>query len=77
MIKKFFRWLYNLEISYKAWKLGREETEIKELPDGTTVYRTEKSHTYFVGADNKSMPVMVSKEEGERLWHYADEGIRL
>jgi hypothetical protein len=63
------KWLHDIKINYKAWKLGREEVETKTLPDGSVIIRTGGSNTYFYSHLGEGMPVMMNKEEGDRLWN--------
>lgn len=64
--------LHDIKVRYKAWQLGREEVEVRDLPDGSVIIRTEKSHSYFYSHQGQGMPVMMNKEEGERLWNHED-----
>jgi hypothetical protein len=67
------KWLHDIKVQYKAWKLGREEVETKTLASGSIIIRTEKSHIYFYAHLGEGLPVMMSKEEGERLWNLSQE----
>lgn len=56
----------------KKQKDGTEDVEIKYLATGEVVLRTNKG-TYYHAVDEDSVPVLISKDEGERLWKLADE----
>jgi hypothetical protein len=60
------KWLHDIKIRYKSWKLGKQEVEMKHFPDGSTVLKTEDM--YFLAMTSESTPILISKEEGERLW---------
>lgn len=51
----------------KAKQLGEQECEVKTLQNGEVIIKTEEE-LYFHAIDSSSIPVLVNKEEGERLW---------
>lgn len=53
---------------YKTWKFGQQKASVKRLSNGEIVICTEKG-IYFHALDNTTIPVLVNKEEGERLWN--------
>jgi hypothetical protein len=57
-------------LKYKAWKLGRQEAESRELPDGSVIIKSKD--LYFLAKDSSSIPVLINKDEGERLWNHED-----
>ena len=61
--------LYSIKSRYKDWQLNREEVEKKDLPDGSFILRTKKSHLYFYSHLGEGSPILMSREEGERLWN--------
>lgn len=64
-------WLFVIFPKYKAWKLGNQEVVMKTLSNGEVVIKTEEG-LYFHAVDDSAIPVLVSKEEGERLWGLED-----
>lgn len=55
----------------RAKRFGEQQCEVKTLPNGEVIIKTEND-LYFHALDEASIPVLVSKEEGERLWSLED-----
>lgn len=65
--------IYSQELQKRKMvkNFGEQECEVKTLANGEVVIKTV-NELYFHAVDAASIPVMVSKEEGERLWSLED-----
>ncbi|AMO25829.1 hypothetical protein Thu_37 [Bacillus phage Thurquoise] len=57
---------------YRTWNTGKEEAVVGTLEDGSYIYKTEDGR-YFRAIDELAIPVLINKEEGERLWSQSTE----
>lgn len=62
----------SLRIKYDAWKLGRQKSWMRRMDNGEIIIKTEEG-LYFHAMDGSSIPILINKEEGERLWSQATE----
>lgn len=60
-----------LRLQKKTKELEEQEYEVRKLPNGEVLIRTEAG-LYFHAIDDNGVPVLISKDEGERLWSLAD-----
>ncbi|QEG13576.1 hypothetical protein MARVELLAND_45 [Bacillus phage vB_BspM_MarvelLand] len=56
---------------YKAWRLSKQPYGVRKVESGEIIYRTEEG-VYFLAVDEKSIPVGIDEEEGERLWEQGE-----
>lgn len=60
-----------LMLRKKTKELEEQEYEVRKLPNGEVLIKTEAG-LYFHAIDDNGVPVLISKDEGERLWSLAD-----
>lgn len=60
-----------LRLRKKTKELEEQECEVRKLPNGEVLIKTEAG-LYFHAIDDNGVPVLISKDEGERLWSLAD-----
>lgn len=60
--------IQRLITKFKAWKLGRQKVTKKTLSSGEIIIKTEDG-IYFMAPREDSIPLLISREEGERLWN--------
>lgn len=60
-----------LRLRKKTKELEEQACEVRKLPNGEVLIKTEAG-LYFHAIDDNGVPVLISKDEGERLWSLAD-----
>lgn len=62
---------------FYGWKkiksLDKEDRAVVgKLDDGSLIFKTEDGR-YFYAIDEEAIPVLINKEEGDRLWNQSTE----
>ncbi|AHJ87086.1 hypothetical protein JBP901_gp021 [Bacillus phage JBP901] len=66
--------LFALFYGWKKFKsLDKEDRAVVgKLDDGSLIFKTEDGR-YFYAVDDEAIPVLINKEEGDRLWSQSTE----
>lgn len=66
--------LFALYYGWKKLKTVRESDRavVGKLDDGSLIYKAEDGR-YFYAIDESAIPVLINKDEGERLWSQSTE----
>ena len=59
---------------WKKYRYLRKEDRavVGKLDDGSLIFKTEDGR-YFYAIDEEAVPVLINKEEGDRLWCQSTE----
>ena len=60
-----------LRLWKKTKEIEEQAFEVRKLPNGEVIIKTKEGR-YYHAIDDRSVLVLISKDEGERLWSFAD-----